>query len=65
MKVKLGKEKMQEIELRKEKCRVRMARETKSEEEERKVRSLKAKLGKLKTGRKPKSPSNKTMPSTT
>ena len=65
MKVKLRKEKMQEIELRKEKCRVRMARETKSEEEERKVRSLKAKLGKLKIGGKPKSPSNKTMPSTT
>ena len=49
-KVKLRKEKMQEIELRKEKCKVRMARERKSEEaEERKMRSLKAKLGTLKT----------------
>ena len=42
-----------------------MARERKSEEEEIKMRSLKAKLGKLKTSEKPKSPSNKTMPSTT
>ena len=42
-----------------------MARERKSEEEEIKMRSLKAKLGKLKTNGKPKSPSNKTMPSNT
>ena len=42
-----------------------MARERKSEEEKRKVRSLKAKLGKLKTGGKPKSPFRKTMPCTT
>ena len=42
-----------------------MARERKSEEEEIKMRSLKAKLGKLKTGGKPKSPLSKTMPCTT
>lgn len=42
-----------------------MAREIKSKQEERKVRSLKAELGKLKTSGKPKSPLNKMMPSTT